>query len=145
MFYTAKVNRERFVRLAQELAARDRPLATRLGEAREAAVQLREVAAEAVDAFRRTVHTEGAQHLGDIEVSPVEPDEKHVDCVQVRIRRGRWEALVVAKANGKVTLVGPFRGGKPEKPCEDFELSGKQVEEGVEGLVDALIRQASEL
>jgi hypothetical protein len=139
------VDRERFVRLAEELAARDRLLVSRLEEVREAAVRLREVAAEAVDAFRRTVHAEGAQHLADVEVSSVEPDEKHVDCVQVRIQRGRWEALVVAKAGGKVTLVGPFRRGKTEQPCRDFELSGKQVEEGVEGLVDALIRQASQV
>jgi hypothetical protein len=144
MFYTAEVDRERFVRLAEELAVRDRSLVARLGEVREAAVRLREVAADAVDAFRRAVHAEGAQHLADLEVGSVEPDEKHVDCVQVRIRRGRWEALVVAKAGGKVTLVGPFQRGKPETPCQDFELSGKPVEQGVEDLVDSLIRQASE-
>jgi hypothetical protein len=136
--------RERFVDLAEELAQRDRALVGRLEEAREAAVRLREVAADALDAFRRTAHAQRAQHLADIEVSPVEPDGKHIDCVQICIRRGLWEALVVARAGAKVTLVGPFRRGKAEQPCHDFELAGERVERGVEDLVEALIRQASE-
>jgi hypothetical protein len=130
--------------LAEELAERDRALAGRLEEAREAAVRLRETAANAVDAFRRTAHARGAQHLADVDVSPVEPDDKHVDCVQICIRRGRWEARVIARADAKVTLVGPFARGKPEQPCRDFELAGERVEQGVEDLVEALLRQASE-
>jgi hypothetical protein len=136
--------RERFMELAEELAQRDRALAGRLAEAREGAVRLREVAADALDAFRRTAHARGAQHLADVDVSPVEPDEKHVDCVQICIRRGRWEALIVTRAGPKVTLVGPFRRGKPEQPCNDFELAGERVEQAVEDLVEALIRRASE-
>ncbi len=77
-------------------------------------------------------------------MSGVEPDEKHVDCLQFRIARGRWEALCVVKAKGSVTLVGPFKRGKTEKPCSDQPLRGAAVESALEELVTRLIRVASE-
>jgi hypothetical protein len=134
---------ERFVRLAKELAERDRDLAAQIEEARKGAARLRDVIAEAVEAFRGEVRDRGSAHLANVTVGPVEPDGKHVDCVQVRVQRGRSEALVVAKAEGKVTLVGPYKRGKPEKPCVDYPLVGAEVERGAEDLVEKLIREAS--
>jgi hypothetical protein len=134
---------ERFARLAQELASRDRGLPSRLGEIREPAHRLRGLAANAVRAFRQAAREQGAWHLVDLHVGPVEPDEKHVDCLQVRIQRGRWEALVVVKAKGKATLVGPFRRGGAEGPCSDFALDDPAVGRSVEDLVEGLIVKAS--
>lgn len=135
---------ERFSRLGEELARRDRGLAPKLEAARKAAERLHGIVVEAIETFRRTARERGAAHLAHLRVGPVEPDDKHVDCVQVRVQRGAWEALLVAKAMGKVTLVGPYRRGKPERPCVDFALSGEEVERGAVDLVEALIRQASE-
>ena len=97
-----------------------------------------------VDAFRSAVCKKGSEHLGHIEVGPVEPDAKHVDCIQFTIARGRFEAVCVAKAKGVITLVGPYKRGKTEKPCNDYELSGSETEAGLEELLLELIRQASE-
>ncbi|MEE8558248.1 MAG: hypothetical protein V3T14_10225 [Myxococcota bacterium] len=144
MLYTGWMGRDRFVRLAEEFAARDRDLVPRIATLWDACERLRSVAAAAVEAFAETARSRGTPHLADLVVDPVEPDEKHVDCLQVRVRRGRWEGLLLAKSKGKVTLVGPFRRGDPEKPCRDFALTGAEVEMGVEDLVEELIRRAME-
>jgi hypothetical protein len=134
----------RLVELAERLAERDRALGEPLARAWDGARELREQVAAAAEAFRRTVRARAAEHLANLEVGPVEPDQKHVDCVQFRISRGRLEALCVAKAEGKVTLVGPYRRGRPEKPCLDFPLGGPEVERGLEDLLVQLIEEASE-
>ena len=144
MLYTGRVQTQRFEKLASELATRDRDLPLAITEARVAAVELRERAEAAVEAFRQTARKEGADHLADIRVGPVEPDEKHVDCVQFRVWRGRFEIICVAKAEGAVRLVGPFRRGKSEKPCLDQPPRGEAVERALEELLEKLIREASE-
>lgn len=144
MLYTEHVVTERFEKLAEALAERDADVSAGLGDARAAAEQLREVAQAAVEAFCRAARARGAAHLAHIDVSGVEPDEKHVDCVQFAVRRGRWEALCVAKASGKVTLVGPFKRGKTEKPCRDMPLRGDGTEHALAALLERLIEQASE-
>lgn len=149
MAYTSAMadQHERFaelLRLADELAARDAGLAEQLATVRDATERLNGVARAAVDAFRIAAASSGAPHLTEISVSGVEPDEKHVDCLQFRVARGRWEAVCVAKAKGSVTLVGPFKRGKSEKPCSDQPLVGPEVEAALERLVADLIRAASE-
>jgi hypothetical protein len=135
---------ERFEELARQLSTRDRELSGGLARARTAAETLRAHAQTCVDVFRAAVCKQGAKHLGHIDVGPVEPDAKHVDCFQFIVARGRFEAACVAKAQGKITLVGPYKRGKTEKPCVDQPLSGPEVEAGVEQLLLELIRQASE-
>jgi hypothetical protein len=148
MFYTSRMGSERFEKLAAELAERDAGLEVRLGEVREGAAELRALAHEAVESFRRAALAHGASHLAQIEVGPVEPDEKHVDCIQFRVTRGRWEVVCVAKAQAdqgaKVTLVGPFRRGKPERPCSDQPLHGEEVQTAIEELLVQLIQKASQ-
>lgn len=136
------MDRQRFEKLAGELAARDRGLEEGLRAAREAAERLREAASAAVSAFREAARAQAADHLADIAVGGVEPDAKHVDCVQLRIWRGRWELVCVAKAAGKVTVVGPFQRGKDERPCLDFPLEGDAAERGLEERLLELIRRA---
>ena len=147
MVYTARMQRERFEALAVELAERDRGLDQLLARVRDGALELRARAEAAMDAFRVKATAAGAEHLTQFELGPVEPDEKHVDCLQFRVSRGRWEIICVAKAAApepKVTLVGPFRRGKPERPCSDHPLTGKGVERALEDLLLVLIREASE-
>lgn len=144
MKYTAAMDAPRFRKLAEELAARDPGLAARLREVREAARTLRELAFQAVEAFRERAAELGAPYLGNVEVSGVEPDEKHVDCVQFRISRGRTELLCIAIAagEGKMRLVGPFKRGKSEGPCADAPLSGPEVERALEDRIERLLREA---
>ena len=128
--------------LAERLSARDRDLGPGLARAQVAAERLRVHASAAIGRFRSAVQRSGAEHLAHIEIGPVEPDDKHVDCLQCRVRRGRHEAVLVIKASGKVTLVGPFRSGKTEKPCTDFSPEGPEVEAGVVDLLTRLLEQA---
>jgi hypothetical protein len=133
----------RFEELAAELCARDRDLAVALRHAREHLGALREQARTQVAAFVAAVHREGSHHLADLAVGPLEPDEKHVDCLQFKVRRGRWEIVAVAKPKGTVTLVGPYRLGKPERPCRDHTLPSEEAQGGLAELLLALIREAS--
>ena len=145
MKYTGRMDTARFRKLAEELAARDPGLTARLRDVREAARELRDQAFEAVEAFRERAAELGAPYLGHIEVSAVEPDEKHVDCVQFRVSRGRTELLLIAIAEcaGKVRLVGPFKRGKSEGPCADAPLRGPEVERALEERVERLLREAA--
>jgi hypothetical protein len=135
----------RFRKLAEELAARDPGLTARLRDVREAARDLRDQSFQAVEAFRERAAELGAPYLGHVEVSAVEPDEKHVDCVQFRVSRGRTELLLIAIAEGagKVRLVGPFRRGKSEGPCADAPLRGPEVERALEERIERLLREAA--
>ena len=144
MKYTAPMDTQRFRSLADELAARDPGLAGRLREVRDAARILRELAFEAVETFRERAAEIGAPYLGNLEVSPVEPDEKHVSCVQFRVSRGRLELLCIAIADGagKVRLVGPFKRGKQEGPCAEAPLRGSEVEKALEDRIEQLVREA---
>jgi hypothetical protein len=144
MKYTAPMDTQRFRKLADELAARDPGLAGRLRDVRDAARILRELAFEAVESFRERAAEIGAPYLGNLEVSPVEPDEKHIDCVQFSVSRGRLELLCIAIADGsgKVRLVGPFKRGKQEGPCADAPLRGAEVEKALEDRIEKLMREA---
>jgi len=136
---------QRFRKLAEELAVLDPDLAKRLRRAREAASALRESAAEALAEFRSRAAEVGAPYLANIEVSPVEPDEKHVDAVQFKITRGRLELLCVAiaRGEGKMRVVGPFKRGKDEGPCAEAALAGPEIESLLEERIEALVREAA--
>jgi hypothetical protein len=145
MKYTAPMDSQRFRNLADELAERDPGLAARLRLAREAARVLRDAAFEAVEAFRQRAAERGAGYLGNIDVSGVEPDEKHVDAVQFRITRGRLEVICVAiaRGEGKMRVVGPFKRGKEEGPCAEAPLRGSEIEKLLEERLAALVREAT--
>jgi hypothetical protein len=145
MKYTAPMDDQRFRKLADELAERDPGLAVRLRHARDAARVLRDSAFSAVEAFRQRASEIGAPYLGNIEVSIVEPDEKHIDAVQFRITRGRFEVICVAiaRGEGKMRVVGPFKRGKEEGPCAEVPLRGSEVENLLEERLAALVREAT--
>ncbi len=136
---------DRFRKLADELAGRDPGLTQRLRDARDAARELRGLACEAVEALRQRAAEIGAPYLGNLEVSEVLPDAKHIDSVQFSVSRGRTELLciAIAKCPGKVRLVGPFQRGKQEGPCAEAPLRGREVEKALEDRIEALVREAS--
>jgi hypothetical protein len=145
MKYTAPMDAQRFRKLAEELAQRDPGLAARLERAREAARALRDSACEAIEAFRKRASELGAPHLGNVEVSVVEPDEKHLDAVQFKVTRGRLEVICVAiaRGDGKLRVVGPFKRGKDEGPCAEAPLVGLEAERLLEARIEALVREAA--
>lgn len=138
----------KFEALAEDLARQHGDLPRWLAGARAAAEELRAQAQACVQAFLSRAELLGAEQLGAVCVSPVGPDQKHVDCVQFSIERGRDVLLCVAIATsegGKVRLVGPFKRGKTEGPCGDFPLRGAELERGLEQRLLDLLRQASSL
>ena len=138
----------RFEALAEDLARQHGELPRWLASARDAAEALRAQANACVEAFRRRAREMGAEQLTSVSVSPVSPDEKHVDCVQFSVERGRSVLLCVAigsSEGGKMRLVGPFKRGKAEGPCGDFPLHGPELEQGFEQRLVDLLRQASSL
>jgi hypothetical protein len=140
------MNVGKFESLAEDLARQQGELPRWLQAARAGAEELRRQAQQCVDAFVRRANALGAAQLGSVSVSAVVPDEKHVDCVQFSVERGRSALLCVAIANaegGKVRLVGPFKRGRAEGPCGDYPLQGPEVEAGLEERLLDLLRQAS--
>ena len=137
------MSQKRFEQLAAALARRDRELARELEPVRRALESVRETLGTSVRTFVETARAAGAEHLAHVEVGPVEPDEKHVDCLQVKVRRGRWEIVCVGKTRGVVTVVGPYRRGKPEQPCRDHAFGAEAID-GAQDVLLELLRGASE-
>jgi hypothetical protein len=136
----------KFEALAEDLARQHGDLARWLANARAAAEELRGQAQACIEAFVARATALGAEQLGSVSVSGVVPDQKHVDCLQFSVERGRNVLLCVAIATpegGKVRLVGPFKRGKAEGPCGDFPLRGPELEHGLEQRMLDLLRQAS--
>ena len=95
--------------------------------------------------FVATVKAQDAAHLDLIEITSVEPDDKSVRAFQFKIRRGRYEAVVVSKDRGEVMMVGPFKKGQDEGPCHpihheggepDRELLAQQLEALLSDLIE---------
>jgi len=103
------------------LGAREAPHRAELDTARQRCLTLHEQVCAAVDAFHAAASAAGAPHLR-ISVGDPKLDEKRVRALEFEVRRGRYVGLVVVKAKGVVTLVGPFRRGKPEEPCRSFRF-----------------------
>jgi hypothetical protein len=135
----------RFRKLAEELAANDPDLPGRLEQVRASAQALRTGASSMVEAFRQRAAELGASHLANLTVSPVEADEKHVDALQFKVARGRLELLciAVARGEGKVRVVGPFKRGQKEGPCAEGPLQGPEIESLLEERIAALVREAA--
>ena len=54
-----------------------------------------------------------------------------------------WEIACIAKARGEITLVGPYKRGKPETPCCEVPFDGPELERGFDGLLLSMLREAS--
>ena len=93
--------------------------------------------------FVAAADTAGAPHLDLIEITPVEPDDKSIRAFQFKIRRGRYEAVVVSKDRDEVMMVGPFTRGKDEGPCNPIHHEGGEPDR--EFLADHLETLLSDL
>ncbi len=128
-------------READRLAARE--------EARRVAVDLKARLDRAVDAFVEAAAAAGSPHLrGLVEIGRVEADDKSVRAFQIRIERGRHEAVIVSKDRGEIMLVGPYRRGEEEGPCNPVKLAGgnladeQALDDALAALLEALVRQS---
>jgi hypothetical protein len=103
----------------RRLGSREAEHATALSEAQVRAAKLRGAVADAVAGFNEGARAAGAPHLV-LEVGEPRVDDKHLRAIEFELRRGRHRAIVTVKSRGEVTLVGPFKAGKPEGPCQTF-------------------------
>jgi hypothetical protein len=113
---------ERLEELGRELGEREADHVEGLAEARTRAEELQAQVAGAIGRFHAAASKAGAPHLAPA-VSPVRADDKHVRSCEFELVRGRHRAIITVKSRGEVTLVGPFRAGKPEGPCRSFPLA----------------------
>lgn len=127
--------------LGRELGEREAEHGVALERARSFAEKLRGQVAGALERFHSAAAGAGAPHLR-VEVSPIRIDDKHLRAVEFNLLRGRHKAVIVAKARGDVTLVGPFRVGKTEGPCKSFPMESEA--ELQQALGDFLARFAEE-
>lgn len=135
--------------LARRIARTEAGRAGKRKEALQVAERLHGVASAAIAAFARAAADAGAPHLDLIEMGPVEPDDKSIRAFQFRVRRGRWEAIVVSKDRAEVMFVGPFKRGSAEEPCRPVHLEDAgpgmaAALEGLESLLAGLVEQACE-
>jgi hypothetical protein len=110
--------------LGRSLGAREAAHRAELEHARGEAARLRAQIAAALERFHGAVEEAGAPHLR-VEISDIRPDDKHLRAVEFDLSRGRHRAIVVAKGRGEMTLVGPFRAGKAEGPCNSFPFEAE--------------------
>lgn len=118
--------RERLAQVGETLARREQEHQEGLAEAWKHAQALREAVAEGLEGFEAAISKAGAPQLS-VELGPVRTDEKHVRSVEFEVMRGRHRALVIVKSRGEVTLVGPFRTGKAEGPCQSIAWDDRQA------------------
>ena len=131
----------RFEALGRELGEREAEHGAALERARGFAEKLRDQVAAALERFHAAAAGAGAPHLR-VDVSPIRIDDKHLRAVEFNLVRGRHKAVIVAKARGDVTLVGPFHVGKNEGPCKSFPMESEA--ELQQALGDFLARLAEE-
>lgn len=130
--------------VAREVARREAGRAQARKRALALAERMREQMTGLMARFLAEVNAAGAPHLNLIEVGPVEPDDKSIRAFQFKIVRGRYEAVVVSKDRGEVMLVGPYKRGQDEGPCnpihhEESEPDLNRLAEHLEALLSGLI------
>ena len=134
---------ERLEQLGRELGEREAAFAEGHQEARARAEELRADVADALTRFHAAAEKAGAAHLS-LDVSPVRVDDKHVRSCEFELIRGRHRAIVTVKSRGEVTLVGPFRVGKPEGPCRSFPLApSDEFAAAFEGFLASFVEDAA--
>lgn len=133
----------RLAKLGQTLGARESAHSADLRAAREQLDSLRERIASALDGFHRAAERAGAPHLR-IDLGDVRVDEKHLRAVEFDLTRGRHKAIVIAKSRGEITLVGPFRTGKAEGPCQSFPFASQaSITSALAAFLEAFLEEAA--
>ena len=109
----------RLEELGRVLGEREATHAAALDRARKQADVLHDELDSALSRFHSAAARAGSPHL-EILLGEPQIDDKHIRAVEFDLRRGRYRAIVTVKSRGVVTLVGPFRTGKTERPCRSF-------------------------
>ena len=134
---------DRFERLGRTLGEREAEHARKIEEARACVEKLRVTVASALEDFHCAARAAGSLHL-EIGLSDVRIDDKHVRAVEFELSRGRHRAIVTAKSRGELTLVGPFRKGKAEKPCRSFPFGAHQeLHDALGDLLERFLEEAA--
>ena len=115
---------DRIESVARKVAAREAGREEARARARELADWLRGEMTSLRDRFLSTARAAGVSHLDLIEITDVEPDDKSIRAFQFKIRRGRYEAVIVSKDRGETMMVGPFKRGQDEGPCNPVHHEG---------------------
>ena len=133
--------RERLAEKGRALALREDEYRSGLDEARKRAEALRARVHEGLEGYAQAVS--GAPQLR-VTLGPVRADEKHVRSVEFEAFRGRHRALFIVKGRGEVTLVGPFRAGKAEGPCQSFPWNADdEIDGAVAAFLEAFLEEAA--
>lgn len=133
--------RERLAAKGLALAQREEEHKHDLKEAHERAHGLRTRVEEGLKGYTQAIAS--APHL-QVTLGPVHPDEKHVRSVEFQLARGRFRALFIVKAKGEVTLVGPFRTGKTEGPCQSFPWDARsEIDEALVDFLESFLEEAA--
>jgi hypothetical protein len=136
--------RERLAAAGRALGAREALHRPELEAARERCRSLQSRVRDALDAFQAAAAAAGAPHLA-LSVSEPRLDEKRVRAWEFEMRRGRHVGLVVVKAKREITLVGPFRSGKPEGPCRSlsFDAPDAELDAALGEFLERLVEEAA--
>jgi len=134
---------DRLARVGREIGGRESAHASGLAQADQVARTLHASVATALDSFHSAASETGAPHLR-VELAAPRPDDKHLRSVQFELSRGRHRAIVTVKSKGEVTLVGPFRTGKPEGPCKSFPVAADtEIESALGGFLEEFLEEAA--
>ncbi len=134
---------DRLEQMGRTLGARESRHTGDLREARRQVGAIRHRVQSALKRFHVAVSDAGAPHFR-VEVSEIRIDEKHLRAVEFDISRGRHKAVVVGKSRGEVTLVGPFRTGKPEGPCKSIPFGAEtELDNALGDFVASFLEEAA--
>lgn len=133
----------RLAALGRTLGIREADHAAAIAQAQRCAESVRTDVAAALEQFHVAAAEAGAPHL-KIELSPIRTDDKHVRAVEFDLLRGRHQAIVVAKAKGEITLVGPFKQGKAEGPCLSFPFDSRdEIQRALGTFLEKFLEEAA--
>jgi hypothetical protein len=129
--------------LGRSLGEREAPHRQGLEQARACAERLRSCTAAALERFHAAAEEAGIPQLR-IELSEIRLDDKHLRAVEFDLTRGRYKAIVTAKARGDVTLVGPFHRGKAEGPCRSFPIGAEaELRDALGAFLERFVEEAA--
>jgi hypothetical protein len=133
---------EQLEQTGKRLGERETAEAEKLAHIRLRAAELHERVRLGLEGFYRGSREAGAAHFA-VELSPPRIDDKHLHSVQFDLSRGRHRLIVTLKSKGEVTLVGPFKHGKQEGPCNSIALDDDAaIDAGLSEVLDKFLEAA---
>jgi hypothetical protein len=133
----------RLAQLGRRLGEREAAHGDALERARRYAGEIHADVARALERFHTSVAEAGAPHLS-VELGDVHLDDKHLRAVEFDLTRGRYKAIIVAKAQGELTLVGPFKVGKVEGPCLSFPFAAEdEIRAALVSFLERFVEEAA--